>query len=137
MREIKFRAWHKTEKILGVVDVLTRLGAFLVGSAPTEVSIQGDFVVQLDNNNGHFCKLDEIELMQFTGLLDKNGKEIYEGDVIKFTSDVLKIKKIFFIEFQEGRFIPIPFTKYISEIANNGEVIGNIYENPELLTKEE
>ena len=71
--------------------------------------------------------------MQFTGLKDKNGKEIYEGDVVRYSankeehiSEVVYIESFFGVEKHTGilsSFYPI-------------EIIGNIYENPELLKHE-
>ena len=82
--------------------------------------------------------LDEKTLRQYTGLKDKNGKEIYEGDIVERTKDLIKGK----IEYNriEGRFVIC-----VSKLFRNYnlgleadmivEVIGNIYENPELLKK--
>jgi len=74
-------------------------------------------------------------IMQFTGLKDKNGKEIFEGDIV--TTDFILCtyrdgKTI--VEFKDGRF----GFKYKGDFietgyANKSEVIGNIYENPELI----
>jgi len=71
-------------------------------------------------------------LMQYTGLKDKNGVEIYEGDVIKHND----INKPFLVESLEKFFTDMGAEQfdysYSSEML---EVIGNIYENPELITK--
>jgi len=69
MREIKFRAWHKErQKILGVFDINFR--------TPATVQV-------LDENYVLYDELfDCIELMQFTGMHDKNGVPIYEGDIV-------------------------------------------------------
>jgi len=121
MREIKFRAWHKEEKIMGEVlgiDILHKEIFFLNEDADCY---------------GH-TDFKDIELMQYTGLKDKNGKEIYEGDIVIHYS---KMHKIIF-NAEETRFVlrddefelEIPFTN------NNNkrmEIVGNIYENPELL----
>jgi uncharacterized phage protein (TIGR01671 family) len=75
-------------------------------------------------------------LMQFTGLLDKNGKEIFEGDVIKHDRLIGEIKYFrygFFIEFKQNDKARVtlgsPHPNELSDMANNCEVIGNIFEN--------
>lgn len=138
MREIKFRAWHKTEKILCDIKTLTEEGAFLVGIKPGEDQIIPEFRCIIPAPpDGRFCKMDEIELMQFTGLLDKNGKEIYEGDII--TSKLYEFNDGFChdVYFNEAEF-RVRWTMFrLSEVFEHSnssvEIIGNIYENPELM----
>ena len=123
MREIKFRAWHKEKKIMGEVlgiDILHKEIFFSNG----DVDCCG------------FADLKYIELMQYTGLKDKNNKEIYEGDIL-FESFGEKYYKVVFengsfrAEF-EGDFEEHSFD-LIDVVAQGCEVVGNIYENPELL----
>jgi len=76
-----------------------------------------------------------FELMQYTGLLDRNGKEIYEGDILSsFTypkiGKLIRIPKQKIVEFNVGGI----WQGY--QIDDTDEIIGNIYENPDLLTKE-
>ncbi len=125
MREIKFRAWDGEE--LREVD-LYWFEENMIREWPG------------DNNSGWTGK---YELMQFTGLHDKNGTEVYEGDIVKgiqhpYNQDIEDIAKVEYDE--EMQLMPFHYiTGYDGELwmhtAKGGfEVIGNIYENPELLT---
>ena len=85
------------------------------------------------------AEFDEGELMQYTGLKDKNGKEIYEGDII---SSLNFTGQVFWNDFSCGyRFGKTPEadierTAYLNKFASSEYlVIGNIYENPELIKK--
>jgi len=79
--------------------------------------------------------LESLEIMQFTGLLDKNGKEIYEGDLIELENwkprkyEVVFNRGGFCLKFGEDSNF-YPDIKY----AEDSVVIGNIYEHPHLLT---
>ena len=71
-------------------------------------------------------------LMQFTGLTDKNGKEIYEGDIVR-TTGWPDGDPVYWVD---GRFCvgqPSNLADFLGSIAEGCEIIGNIYENPELL----
>lgn len=113
---------------------------------------QGHYILDL---NGRFHDLgngsggDEYVVQQFTGLVDKNGKDIYEGDIIVFTSTVYKgeIKPILITgDVQFTDWLCAYALNIISNDRHDGEkvqlfggqpqvyeVIGNIFENPELL----
>lgn len=121
-REIKFRAWLKDSKLMVDVD---------------EIDIGIKFIYYYyhsDDLEGELKSFKNIELIQYTGLKDKNNKEIYEGDIVILHND--KYKVIF--NSKEARFVlrddefesEIPFTNNNNERM---EIIGNIYENPELL----
>jgi uncharacterized phage protein (TIGR01671 family) len=122
MRQIKFRAWG--------VDA--------------EVMHDWNTVQKIDKWWNH----EALILMQFTGLLDKNGKEIWEGDIVKmyvFDASPVPLEIKTSVLFHEGVFTVIkvneePISLRDAVITSNKtkkglEIIGNIYENLELLNK--
>ena len=141
-REIKFRAWEKTEKKMGVVEVLTDQGCFILGVNPDKDSyFNGGKTIIEAPNNGRFVYFEDCELMQFTGLKDKQGKEIYEGDILKSESwgKNTKVKNPYHVvEWGRVGWIAIVYNGQMKvnpplDVKSDFEIIGNIYENPELL----
>ncbi len=143
MRDIKFRAWDKEKQFM---------------FSPTQIEIaQGENFNKWDKwrpmawrdelpekGSGGIGRAlgDECELMQYTGLKDINGKEIYEGDIVQqnykfaynqnqaFMGEVLYSDCVFWLKNDdECTFLYDEYGIY------NSEVIGNIYENPQLVSK--
>lgn len=131
MREIKFRAWDKDVEIMVYSDQQYdryffefdggKLKAFGIGEDPGTIHEPPQaYSTELDN------------LMESTGLKDKNGKEIYEGDIWTRDKTICIVKFLYSgwqLEYNKG---PIQYPYFYSN-ANKGEIIGNITENPELL----
>ena len=132
MREIKFRAWNhvgkkwdlSTQNFIRIID-----GVYYFGNA---------------NMKGY-----PLEIMQYTGLKDKNGKEIYEGDIVqnlRWDFRGLEVVKFGIYSAEGDDYYASEAYGFFSEPLRNAddtetlfgsdiEVIGSIYENPELLTK--
>ena len=129
----KFRAWSKLASRMYIVNGLY----FDRG------------MVQYANNDNsiRFIKLENIILMQSTGLKDKNGKEIFEGDIITNGIDIVDVRNhetLGFYTMVNGREVFFGHGTSIEEFEEDiegfteiAEILGNIYENPELLEGKE
>lgn len=141
-REIKFRAWDMDKKEMFVPMYLCQMDTLIVpfdGDYPSDV----------------YPKSRPVELMQFTGLKDKHGKEIYEGDILKdpahypngYQHSLNNQTGVAYYDTELGGWYitnnltdgkhetPNPQTLQLAT-AKNYKVIGNIYENKELLEVE-
>jgi len=114
MREIKFRAWLKTAEIMDYPR-----------------SNKSLFMWAEDKNQ-------EMDIMQYTGLKDKNGVEIYESDLVKTEKGIFQLTIDCFGPELSGYDNGDYYYGDVSEYHNwnEFEVIGNIYENPDLLEEE-
>jgi hypothetical protein len=107
MREIKFRTYNKKS---GVIEYET--------------------LRNMAEHNTFHIMYDDYEWMQYTGLKDKNGKEIYEGDLVRYGKDGMIGKVEWDYAKTRWRWSSFPLTNVeVRKLT----IIGNIYENPELI----
>lgn len=153
--ELKFRAWDNQSKIMFTMPTRKSTASIFDGDdyGPKIISIRLDLneVTCMINGNIQYCYnlekcKDYFHLMQFTGLIDCGGKEIYEGDIIQYDSCHYKI----IFDNESARFIteliyPIRGTEmymFTTELLDSTitpqssiKIIGNIWENQELLNE--
>jgi len=144
MKEIRFRVWDKREKKM----------EYLTKDTYWVISLTGE-LVWLDETIGEFIKVPHGVVMQYTGLKDKNGKEIYSGDIVNcfddYTNLFVGVGTVSFGKFEssheggqsrrhyhQGYYIEKNGEQIWNKVAEDldwgkVEVIGNIYETPELL----
>nr|DAN73603.1 MAG TPA: YopX protein [Caudoviricetes sp.] len=121
----KYRAWHKTWDELGKVKRIRFDGEGNV----TTVLFEGKFL-------GVNTHVDEIELMQSTDMVDRDGKIIFEGDIVKMSKDVYSEPIYYEVVRHYGGAYRLESKQHGCELwlrHTDCEVAGNVYENPELL----
>lgn len=134
MREIKFRAWWSSAQKMYEVSALEFNKQ------------QGITSIELIDSDGQHHLTEDAQLMQFTGLKDKNGREIYEGDIVK--GDLRRMylmpyesnPQILAVDYEDDMRLN-PFhvqvgydgELWVDVLEDGFEVIGNIYENKDLL----
>lgn len=128
----KFRAWHKELKTMFEVKSLV----FTLNLAT--IASKNDLFPS------RTCSFDDIVLMQSTGLFDKNGVEIFEGDVV--VNQYGNVGYIAYLKQEAGFVVVLKKSDYrlghrntgeSYDVTNNHIIIGNIYQNPELVEVQE
>lgn len=147
MRELKFRAWDKDNK-----EMVYAGRPFSDPELWYLSDVNGDsYELKLTiGNHGDYSRKVDFELMQFTGLKDKNGKECYEFDIVQFTPPKRKSgftkkptpmvviwhekKARFTLLIGKGKTGELNYMNLAVALADpNHEIVGNRYENPELM----
>lgn len=112
-------------------------GNFIKDGKPDMREFYIQTVPTFDETFGTLYEVDPNTIGQFTGLEDKNGKEIFEGDILEFTfEDIGKQKAIVYFNDKYAAFLLNPIANFEFTKMSEGKVIGNIYDNPELLKGE-
>lgn len=122
----KFRAWDKHEQKMFTNDELIIWNG----------NVYANDSKKLTCNNLKGWSIDDEYLMQSTGLVDKNGKEIFEGDIVKMSKDVYSEPTYYKVVRHYGGAYRLESKQHGCELwlrHTDCEVVGNVYENKELL----
>ena len=124
MREFKMKAWLKKEKKMVAI----------IGIDFNYEYIRYTEDGNLFNENYKTAEFKDIELLQFTGLKDNGGQELYEADVIKFNDGIDDIYGLISYDDEDGtyRVSYENITEHLSDLEGDFEIVGNIFENPDL-----
>ena len=124
MKELKIKAWLKKEKKMVAI----------IGIDFNYEYIRYTEDDNLFNENYKTAEFKNIELLQFTGLKDNGGQELYEADVIKFNDGIDDIYGLISYDDEDGtyRVSYENITEHLSEREGDFEIVGNIFENPDL-----
>lgn len=113
---MKIKAWDKQQKKIVNVNMI------LLSTDPQEIDYDG--------NNNEPKSIEHFELMRYIGIKDKGGVEVYEGYIVKFEDNIMRVKWL------APSFFYVPYCGIARDSMSIVEIIGNIYENPELLKEE-
>lgn len=132
MREIKFRAWNIEEKIM-CYDNEDDSACYWDGVVASNVGLINS---HLKRYEGH---KETYEYMQYTGQKDKNGNEIYEGDIVDCKIFGQKERGVLKYSDMLGAYFLTGISRSDTELWASGErlIVGNIYEHPHLLESED
>ena len=124
MKELKIKAWLKKEKKM----------VSIIGIDFNYEYIRYTEDDNLFNENYKTAEFKNIELLQFTGLKDNGGQELYEADVIKFNDGIDDIYGLISYDDEDGayRVSYENITEHLLEREGDFEIVGNIFENPDL-----
>jgi uncharacterized phage protein (TIGR01671 family) len=120
MREIRFRAWHKILKKMVHIDAIDFTGGTIRQNDPCVVN---------DQDGGGCYLLDNLVLMQYTGLKDRNGTEVYEGDIIERKRIGLResIDTAGNVEWTKGEIIDMYEIKYVIDTLDLHDEYAELY----------
>ena len=124
MKEFKMKAWLKKEnKMVSIIGI----------------DLNYQYIRYTDDGNlfkddYKIAEFKDIELLQFTGTKDKSGQELYEADVILFNDGIDDIYGLISYDDDEGtyRVSYENITEHLSDLEGDFEIVGNIFENPDL-----